>query len=97
MPHGRRLCWVHSDCSFTAHAIFGRPGNNPYCHFRARTLAAQGLRERLVPGAPAEGRPFDHGLFELVVEDLNAPDPQPECSSIEELVALGRRPRQKAG
>jgi len=23
-------------CSFTAHAVFGRPGNNPYCHYRAR-------------------------------------------------------------
>jgi len=29
-------------CSFTAHAIFGRPGNNPYCHYRARTLARAG-------------------------------------------------------
>lgn len=27
-------------CSFTAHSLFGRPGNNPYCHFRARSLAA---------------------------------------------------------
>ena len=26
-------------CTFTAHALFGRPGNNPYCHFRARQLA----------------------------------------------------------
>ena len=30
-------------CSFTAHALFGRPGNNPYCSFRARTLAAVGV------------------------------------------------------
>ena len=55
-------------CSFTAHSIFGRRGNNPYCHFRARTLAAAGKRERLVPGAAAAGLPFDHGLFDLVVE-----------------------------
>jgi radical SAM protein with 4Fe4S-binding SPASM domain len=64
-------------CSFTAHSVFGRPGNNPYCHYRARTLAKQGLRERLTPKAPAPGQPFDNGLFELVVEPLDAPDPRP--------------------
>jgi radical SAM protein with 4Fe4S-binding SPASM domain len=64
-------------CTFTAHALFGRPGNNPYCHFRARTLAAQGKRERLVPATAASGRPFDHGTFSLVEEPLDAPDPAP--------------------
>jgi radical SAM protein with 4Fe4S-binding SPASM domain len=64
-------------CSFTAHSLFGRPGNNPYCHYRARTLAKQGLRERLTPKAPAPGQPFDNGLFELVLEPLEAPDPRP--------------------
>lgn len=79
-------------CSFTAHALFGRPGNNPYCHFRARTLAAQGKRERLVPGAPAEGRPFDHGLFDIVVEDLHAPEPGARAEGPERLVQITRRP-----
>ena len=60
-------------CSFTAHSIFGRPGNNPYCHYRARTLAKQGLRERLVPATSAPGEPFDHGTFTLVTEPLEAP------------------------
>jgi radical SAM protein with 4Fe4S-binding SPASM domain len=60
-------------CSFTAHSIFGRPGNNPYCHYRARTLAKQGLRERLVPATSAPGEPFDHGTFTLVTEPLDAP------------------------
>ncbi len=63
-------------CSFTAHSILGRPGNNPYCHFRARTLAAEGLRERLVPARRAPGTPFDNGRFELVVEPFDAPDPE---------------------
>jgi hypothetical protein len=58
-------------CSFTAHAIFGRPGNNPYCHFRARELAKRGLRERLVPATPAPGLPFDYGTFELVEEPVD--------------------------
>jgi hypothetical protein len=77
---------------FTAHALFGRPGNNPYCHFRARTLAAQGKRERLVPGAPAEGRPFDHGLFDIVVEDLHAPEAMAPAETPEQLVQIARRP-----
>ncbi|MBU47084.1 MAG: heme biosynthesis protein [Deltaproteobacteria bacterium] len=62
-------------CSFTAHALFGRTGNNPYCHFRARTLAKQGKRERLIAKEMASGDPFDHGLFEIVVEDIDATEP----------------------
>ena len=62
-------------CNFTAHALFGRPGNNPYCHYRALELARQGRRERLVPEAPAPGTPFDHGRFALVEEPLDAPEP----------------------
>lgn len=62
-------------CTFTAHALFGRPGNNPYCHFRARSLAQQGLRERLVLRQKAPGQPFDHGIFELIQESFDAPDP----------------------
>lgn len=82
-------------CSFTAHALFGRPGNNPYCHYRARTLASQGKRERLVPTTPAAGDPFDHGLFDLVVEDLNTPEPLP-ARPPEELVRLTRKPARAA-
>jgi radical SAM protein with 4Fe4S-binding SPASM domain len=62
-------------CNFTAHALFGKPGNNPYCHFRARSLQKQGLRERLVPQAEAPGQPFDHRLFELVTEAFDSEDP----------------------
>jgi radical SAM protein with 4Fe4S-binding SPASM domain len=65
-------------CSFTAHGFFGRTGNNPYCHYRARTFAKQGLRERLVPKERAPGKPFDNGRFDLVIEPLDAPDAQPE-------------------
>jgi radical SAM protein with 4Fe4S-binding SPASM domain len=83
-------------CSFTAHALFGRPGNNPYCHYRARTLAAAGKRERLVPGKPAEGLPFDNGLFEIVEEPLDAPEPAP-ARPAEELVRLSRKPLRGGG
>lgn len=62
-------------CNFTAHSFFGRPGNNPYCHFRALQLRREGLRERLVPKAAAPGSPFDHGSFSLVEEPFDAPEP----------------------
>jgi radical SAM protein with 4Fe4S-binding SPASM domain len=65
-------------CSFTAHGLFGRIGNNPYCHYRARTLAKRGLRERVVPRERPPGLPFDNGRFELIVEPIDAPDPRPE-------------------
>jgi radical SAM protein with 4Fe4S-binding SPASM domain len=65
-------------CSFTAHSLFGRPGNNPYCHFRARQFAKRGLRERLVLAEKAPGVPFDYGRFEIILEPLEAPDPRPE-------------------
>jgi radical SAM protein with 4Fe4S-binding SPASM domain len=60
-------------CTFTAHALFGRPGNNPYCHYRARTLAERGLRERLVPVERAPGQPFDNGRFTIELESVTAP------------------------
>ncbi|MEO7331388.1 MAG: radical SAM protein [Minicystis sp.] len=82
-------------CSFTAHAVLGRPGNNPYCHFRARTLAKEGKRERLVPAAAAPGRPFDNGLFELVLEALDAPDPGAAIPA-EALVKITRRAGRSA-
>src|ERR1019366_7049410 len=56
-------------CTWTAHSLFGKPGNNPYCHYRALTLRKDGLRERLRQVKAAPGLPFDNGLFELVVED----------------------------
>jgi radical SAM protein with 4Fe4S-binding SPASM domain len=65
-------------CTFTAQALLGRRGNNPWCHYRARDFAKRGLRERLVPKDAAPGLPFDNGRFELVVEPLDAPDPPPE-------------------
>jgi radical SAM protein with 4Fe4S-binding SPASM domain len=64
-------------CTFTAHAILGRPGNNPYCHYRARTMRSRGLRERLVHAEAAPGAPFDNGRFDVVVEPFDAADAPP--------------------
>jgi hypothetical protein len=77
-------------CSFTAHAILGRPGNNPYCHHRARMFAKEGKRERLVPGVAAPGRPFDNGTFEIVVEPLDAREPAAPAREL--LVKVSRKP-----
>jgi radical SAM protein with 4Fe4S-binding SPASM domain len=58
-----------SGCTWTGHVLTGRRGNNPMCHHRALELLARGRRERLVPAAPAQGQPFDHGRFEIIEED----------------------------
>ncbi len=55
-------------CTWTSHALFGRPGNNPLCHYRALAFDRQGLRERLVQVEPAPGGRFDNGRFAIVVE-----------------------------
>lgn len=78
-------------CTFTAHAFFGRPGNNPYCHYRARVMQRRGLRERLVLREPAPGAPFDHARFELAVEPFDAPDERPPRPI--DLVKIRRKPR----
>jgi radical SAM protein with 4Fe4S-binding SPASM domain len=62
-------------CTWTAHAFFGVPGNNPYCHHRALVYASQGYRERVVQVAAAPGAPFDNGIFEIVRELLHQPWP----------------------
>ena len=58
-------------CTWTTHVLFGRAGNNPYCHHRALELSRQGLRERIVQIEKAPGIPFDHGRFALVQEGLD--------------------------
>jgi radical SAM protein with 4Fe4S-binding SPASM domain len=62
-------------CTWTSEALLGKPGNNPMCHHRALEMQREGVRERLVPTAPAPGRPFDMGKFELVVEPLEPLEP----------------------
>jgi hypothetical protein len=50
-------------------SLFGRPGNNPYCHHRALEMQRLGKRERVVRASEAPGLPFDHARWELVVEE----------------------------
>ena len=68
-----RGCYYAADClggcSWTAHSIMGRPGNNPYCHHRALTLLRTGRRERMVRRTPPPGLSFDLGAWDLIEED----------------------------
>lgn len=57
-----------SGCSWTSHVLFGRPGNNPFCHHRALELLRVGRRERIVRTHQAAGEPFDYARFEIVEE-----------------------------
>ena len=71
-----RDCYYASDClggcSWTAHSLLGKRGNNPFCHHRALDLLRRGRRERIARVAEAAGEPFDHGLFEVIEEDWSA-------------------------
>ena len=73
-------------CSWTAHVLFGKPGNNPFCHHRALEMLREGKRERIVRTVAPEGKPFDQGRFDLVVE----PFPEAELLAARE-VGLGTR------
>jgi radical SAM protein with 4Fe4S-binding SPASM domain len=67
-------------CSQMTSVVFGRRGNNPYCHHRAGELARAGRRERIVPALISlSKKPFDHGTFRLIEEPADAawPDGDP--------------------
>ncbi len=71
-----RTCYYadtcRAGCSWTTHVLFGKPGNNPFCHHRALEYLREGKRERIVRTQPAPGLPFDHGLFDIVLEEWPA-------------------------
>jgi radical SAM protein with 4Fe4S-binding SPASM domain len=68
-----RTCYYadtcRAGCTWTSFVLFGRAGNNPYCHHRALEMQRAGKRERVQQVALAPGLPFDHSRFELIVED----------------------------
>ena len=57
-------------CTWTSHVLFGRPGNNPFCHSRALVLSAAGVVETLEPIAEPPGEPFDFGRYRIVEAPL---------------------------
>jgi radical SAM protein with 4Fe4S-binding SPASM domain len=69
-----RTCYYadtcRAGCTWTGSVLFGKPGDNPYCHHRALERDRAGLRERLVLREAAPGEPFDNAVFELIVEPV---------------------------
>jgi Y-X(10)_GDL-associated radical SAM protein len=57
-------------CTWTSHSLLGRPGNNPYCHYRVLQLRRQGVRERIVKRREAAPESFAVGEFELIEEQI---------------------------
>jgi radical SAM protein with 4Fe4S-binding SPASM domain len=72
-------------CTWTAHVLFGRRGNNPFCHHRALELLREGRRERLVRTERASGAPFDYGKYEIVEE----PWPEGELEKARAIASTG--------
>lgn len=75
-----------SGCTWTGHVLFGKRGNNPYCHHRALELLREGLRERIELVTPAPGLPFDHAEYRLIEE----PWPSEQLVRAREVAASGR-------
>jgi radical SAM protein with 4Fe4S-binding SPASM domain len=79
-----RTCYYADECragcTWTGFVLFGKAGNNPYCHHRALEMQREGKRERVVKVEEAPGLPFDHGKFDVVVEDIPAPATSPSES-----------------
>jgi radical SAM protein with 4Fe4S-binding SPASM domain len=72
---GRSFCgscyyWstCRGGCTWVSHVLEGKRGDNPYCYYRATTLAKRGLRERIVKVAEAPDEPFAVGRFEVRLE-----------------------------
>jgi hypothetical protein len=65
--------------------LFGRPGNNPFCHHRALELLREGKRERIVRTTNAGGAPFDYGRYAIVEE----PWPEGEIEAARALALHG--------
>jgi radical SAM protein with 4Fe4S-binding SPASM domain len=70
-----RTCYYadvcRAGCTWTGFSLFGKPGNNPLCHHRALEMRRQGKRERLVQVEAPPGAPFDHGRFEIIIEEIS--------------------------
>jgi radical SAM protein with 4Fe4S-binding SPASM domain len=72
---GRSFCgscyyWnaCRGGCTWVSHVLEGRRGDNPYCYYRATTLARRGLRETIAKVADAPDEPFATGRFEVRLE-----------------------------
>ena len=80
-------------CTWTSHVLFGRPGNNPFCHSRALALAEQGVIEKIEPVTAAPGAPFDFGHYRIVEAALRSDlEEDPVIAMTKASAALGLDP-----
>jgi Y-X(10)_GDL-associated radical SAM protein len=82
-------------CTWTSHSLLGKPGNNPYCHYRALELQKQGLRERVVKIREAAPAAFAVGEFELIVERIADGSVVSTSTSQRQLVNLGEKAAER--
>lgn len=73
-------------CNATSHVLFGKRGNNPYCHHRAIKLARQGFGEEMIQIEKGPGKPFDHGLFELKTLGIEQLRRRPQAFKLSDVV-----------
>ncbi|MGH1346628.1 MAG: radical SAM protein [Nannocystales bacterium] len=55
-------------CTAVSEPLMGRPGNNPFCHYRALQMEKEGMRERIELVKPAADDGFAFALFRIVRE-----------------------------
>ncbi|GGY19756.1 GDL motif peptide-associated radical SAM/SPASM maturase [Paludibacterium paludis] len=75
-------------CTWTSHSLLGKPGNNPYCHYRALQLHKQGLRERIVKLQDAAPASFAVGRFDLITERIDTEEETGRVSRSGQVIEL---------
>jgi len=90
------LCRVcRGGFAWTSHSLLGKPGNNPYCHYRALELEKQGVRERVVKIREAAPAAFAVGEFELIVERIADGAVVSTSTTQRQLVKLGENAAER--
>jgi Y-X(10)_GDL-associated radical SAM protein len=79
-------------CTWTADSLLGRPGNNPYCHYRALQLESRGRRERIVKRREAPAESFAIGEFELIEEPIPGREAEAASGCATALTSAGGAP-----
>ncbi|MBI6853769.1 GDL motif peptide-associated radical SAM/SPASM maturase [Pseudomonas cichorii] len=75
-------------CTWTSHSLLGKPGNNPYCHYRALDLEKKGLRERIVKIEEAACQSFAVGRFDLITEKIETGEKVSSVSDSGQVIKL---------
>ncbi|WP_265532619.1 GDL motif peptide-associated radical SAM/SPASM maturase [Pseudomonas saponiphila] len=75
-------------CTWTSHSLLGKPGNNPYCHYRALDLQKKGLRERIVKLEDAGPASFSVGRFDLITERIDTGEAVASVSDSGQVIKL---------